>query len=244
MKKAFGKWSNTFPEAIEGFNNKYEEIIRSFKDAWGPILFTASILNPKLHHLSYMSGEEWESGMQWLKTKVGEQNEKTNRNFTEDVASQNSQDPSAYVANQVPRVALNRRPLRPNQARTRENPRNQIHNDNLTHTSDIDRMVDEAQNQETEIPEEFDELNEYVGNYIGKNFYSYIMWKHPHSELPNLQAVAQKVLSILTSSASTERQFSKSRRVLGYQRLKLLPSHVEDETIIVGNPNLTNTSFE
>lgn len=105
-------------------------------------------------------------------------------------------------------------------------------------------MVDEAQNQETEIPEEFDELNEYVGNYIGKNLYSYTMWKHPHSELPNLQAVAQKVLSILTSSASTERQFSKSRRVLGYQRLKLLPNHVEDETLIVGNPNLTNTSFE
>lgn len=65
VKKAFGKWSNTFPEAIKGFNNKYEEIIRSFKDAWGPILFTASILNPKLHHLSYMSVEEWESGMQW-----------------------------------------------------------------------------------------------------------------------------------------------------------------------------------
>lgn len=244
VKKSFGKLSDTFPEAIECFNTKYEEILRSFKDAWGPILFAASILNPKLHHLSYMSGEEWESGIQWLRTKVNEQKEKTNRNITEDVASQNSQDPSAYVANQVPRVALNRRPIRPNQARMRENQRNQIQNDNQPQNSDMDRMVDDAQNQEAEIPEEFDELNEYVGNYIRKNIYSYLMWKHPYSELPNLQAVAQKVLSILTSSASTERQFSKSRRILGYQRLKLLPSHVEDETLIVGNPNLTNESFE
>lgn len=244
IKKAFGKLSNIFPEAIESFNAKYEEILRSFKDAWGPILFAASILNPRLRHLTYMSGEEWESGMEWLRTKVNEQKAKANRNITEDVASLNSQDPSAYVANQVPRVALNRRPIRPNQVRARANPRNQIENDNPPHNSDLDRMVDDAQNQEIAIPEEFDELNDYIGNYIGKNNYSFQMWNRPYSELPNLQAVAQKVLSILTSSASTERQFSKSRRVLGYQRLKLLPSHVEDETIIVGNPNLTNESFE
>lgn len=63
-------------------------------------------------------------------------------------------------------------------------------------------MVDGAQNQEAEIPEEFDELIEYIGYYVGKSINSYLMWKRPHSELPNLQAVAQKVLSILTSSAS------------------------------------------
>lgn len=238
---AFNGLDDIYHEAVEKFNTKYNDISANYKGPWGDILFAATILNPKLKHKNILSTDEWQKGIAWLRKKVEDHKAEHLDNIAAEAASQSSQGPSAYVENQTPRIRLNRPPIRPHQTRNSSVlNRNSI--SRSVHSSVIDDLIDEIQDEPTTTDDQ-DEVNEYL-NYLGKPYISIDMWKNPPPTMPNLGAVAQKVLSMLTSSASTERQFSKTRRILGYQRLRLLPNHVEDETIIVGNPSLTRESFE
>ena len=67
----------------------------------------------------------------------------------------------------------------------------------------------------------------------------YEYWKSKlNTQLAVLANVALKVLSTLSSSASVEREFSSSRRALGFQRLKMNPEKVENIIMIVGNQEI------
>ena len=50
--------------------------------------------------------------------------------------------------------------------------------------------------------------------------------------------IAMEFLSIPSSSATAERQFSITGQSIGLQRLKMSEDHVEDSTIILLNPGI------
>lgn len=54
-------------------------------------------------------------------------------------------------------------------------------------------------------------------------------------------ALSRQVLKIITrpcASVSTERHFSLTGRIEGLRRLRLVPEHVADLAMIMGNPDL------
>ena len=57
-------------------------------------------------------------------------------------------------------------------------------------------------------------------------------------KLANLAEVALRILSIMCTSSSVEREFSASRRALGYQRLKMNTKKVEHVMMILGNHDI------
>ena len=59
-------------------------------------------------------------------------------------------------------------------------------------------------------------------------------------EQRNIANLAMNVDSIPTSSASAERELSKSKRFQGEHRVNLSGSRFEDQMIIAGNQSLTN----
>ena len=62
--------------------------------------------------------------------------------------------------------------------------------------------------------------------------------KRDSNESKYLNMVAIDILSILVSSASAERQFSKSKYALSDRRLSMTNSHVEDLNLILGNKEI------
>lgn len=67
----------------------------------------------------------------------------------------------------------------------------------------------------------------------------FLFWKNSYNtKLHPLAKVAFEILSIVVTSASTEREFSTCRRFLGFHRLSLSQDHIEDIALILGNPLL------
>ena len=55
-----------------------------------------------------------------------------------------------------------------------------------------------------------------------------------------LARAAIQILSVLSTSASVEREFSASRRAIGFQRLRMNPDKVENMIMIIGNPEIAD----
>jgi len=79
----------------------------------------------------------------------------------------------------------------------------------------------------------------YKANQVDDIIDLFDFWKGKlKTKMSTLANVAIQILSILSSSASVEREFSSSRRAIGFQRLRMHPNKVEDMMIIIGNPDI------
>ena len=68
----------------------------------------------------------------------------------------------------------------------------------------------------------------------------YDFWKKMNDgKFKILSKVAIEILSILVTSASSEREFSLTKRILGFRRLSMTQDHLEDLTLIVTNNEIS-----
>lgn len=58
-----------------------------------------------------------------------------------------------------------------------------------------------------------------------------------------IAGIALDYLAILASSSSSERQFYITGETIGLRRLKLSEDHIEDNTIIILNPDIARTIY-
>ena len=78
-----------------------------------------------------------------------------------------------------------------------------------------------------------------AGKHVPQKF-----WEENKSRLPKLSAIAQRIMAIIPSSASTERQFSCSKRIQGLCRVHLSDEMFEDQVLITSNPSLLEQAFD
>ena len=92
-----------------------------------------------------------------------------------------------------------------------------------------------------------DIFNEYLVSLIGfsgeENLLKYWMDKLDTNWRP-LAEIALDFLSIPSSSATAERQFSRTRISIGMSRLKLSEDHIEDSAILLMNEKIARPLFE
>ena len=82
-------------------------------------------------------------------------------------------------------------------------------------------------------------FEEYKKEIHISNLDLYEFWKNHMNLYPSLSEVAIEILSIQVTSASSERMFSVTRRILGYRRLSLSQDHVEDLALIMNNQEIS-----
>ena len=91
-----------------------------------------------------------------------------------------------------------------------------------------------SQNEPEKIFDEYKLIQE------DKNIDLYEFWKKLNNgKFSSLSKVAIEILSVLVTSASSEREFSVAKRILGYRRLSMTQDHVEDLSIIVTNNEIS-----
>ena len=66
---------------------------------------------------------------------------------------------------------------------------------------------------------------------------------HAH-DLPQLHAIARKVMSIIPSSAATERQFSLSKRLQGLHRCHMSDDLFEEQVLLTANASITTQVYD
>lgn len=242
VKAAFTS-TYTFHEAEEKFKEAYDLYMNKYMKEWSPILEAATILVPSNEAVSTLSAEQYSRGLEFLKNKVREYKAE-NYGLTREVANRNILPPSQEVENQIPRIHLSSR------AKEAARPIATLKSAELGpkrkgKASSVSKFINRrtnASSDRTQVSE--DEVNTYLSECAGKKKIGPEYWLEKHEDIPNLTMVAQDILSIIPASASTERQFSKSRRVLGYSRLQLNQNNLESEMMLVGNGELMKQSFE
>ena len=91
-------------------------------------------------------------------------------------------------------------------------------------------------------------IDEEIGIYLsccetGKHVPE-IFWQENESRFPKLSAIAKRIMAIIPSSASTERQFPCSKRIQGLRRVHLADEVFEDQVLITSNPSLLEQVFD
>ena len=91
-----------------------------------------------------------------------------------------------------------------------------------------------------------DELVSYINSSNGIHtdpleFDLWSFWYHNKDRWPILHSIAMKIFHIPASSASSERQFSKSKRIIGCLRLAMSQQKLEDQVLVAGNPEITES---
>lgn len=231
-----------FREAKEKFKEAYALHMDKYKKEWSPILEAATILVPSNEAVATLSAEQYSHGLEFLKNKVREYKAE-NYELTREVANRNALPPSQEVEDQFPRIHLSSR------AKVAARPiatQNSIEFGPKRKASSISKFISRRANASGENHAQVseDEVNTYLSESAGKKKIGPEYWLMEHEDIPNLTMVARDILSIIPASASTERQFSKSRRVLGYSRLQLNQNNLESEMMLVGNGELMKKSFE
>ena len=96
-----------------------------------------------------------------------------------------------------------------------------------------------------EIPDfQQDEFISYVNSSMGISvsptvFDLWSFWHQHKDSWPILHLIAMNIYHIPSSSASSERQFSKSKRIAGCLRLAMSPQKLQDQVLVASNPELT-----
>ena len=85
----------------------------------------------------------------------------------------------------------------------------------------------------------FEEYKKFKENHH-LDLYDY--WKKiSYNKFKKLSIVVVEILSIIDSSASSEKQFSISKSIIGYKILRLKIDHVHDLSIIKNNKDIPKT---
>ena len=86
---------------------------------------------------------------------------------------------------------------------------------------------------------EFYETHKRLGVAEPKRF-----WTDHAFDLPRLASIASRIMSVIPSSAATERMFSQSKRIQGLRRTQMAGTVLEDQVIIVSNPDLIQSAYD
>ena len=93
------------------------------------------------------------------------------------------------------------------------------------------------------------ELVSFINSTIGistnpTSFDLWSFWQQNKKRWPKLYSFAMNIYHIPASSASTERQFSKAKRIANSLRLAMSPQKLEDQIMVSNNSEITKEIFE
>ena len=69
-------------------------------------------------------------------------------------------------------------------------------------------------------------------------------WRDHALDMPRMTLIANRLMALVPSSASTERMFSQSKRIQGLRRTHMSENVFEDQVLIVSNPALIEVAYD
>ena len=88
-----------------------------------------------------------------------------------------------------------------------------------------------------------DEINAYIA-MLRPGLMPEQFWTQHEDDLPRLSTIARRIMSIIPSSAGTERTFSLSKRIQGLNRAHMSAQVSEDQVIISSNPEIAEQCYD
>ena len=226
-----------YNEAVTQWLEFYKEIVGNVKRVWSPFLEVACFLNPGLDHSEYLTisdrertREYIEQPRDWLnmtlKSAVVQVSESRVRKRQTVKTFYNTHIGSGRVSvttvtEQEASRPKKTSPLRELMKKTGQQSERQ-HNSNTT---------------------VYDEFNLYTG-LMCSGADPEEFWEQNAERLPHLGGIAQHIMAIIPSSASTERIFSSSKRIQGLRRAHMRREVFEDQIIICSNEELAEAAYD
>ena len=234
--------TRTFSNAFDKWVIYYNEIVNETRKNWEPLLEVACFLHPGLMHSSLISHHEMVKVIKYLTTNTNEWSELAclsaiKQNSNVNVRRQNIH---AYYTLNI----------------EESNLISDLHPDNITERSsssssqtgnallDLMSLINNKEEPQQDNITIHDEINAYRSMCIPGRLEPVSFWSEHSSQLPRLSLIAKKIMSIIPSSAATERQFSVSKRIQGLNRVHMGDDIFQDQVILTSNPDVTEQVYD
>lgn len=227
----------SYREPVKVWIDYYENTVQLCRRQWFPLLETACFLHPGLNHAKLLTTSDRVEIAQFLETNH------TWADLTmvpafERALHERAPTQTETTAVYHPRTDPLRRPANPLVVARQPASTPSPNKDALSSLMDDERLEQTHRSQTVK-----DEINAYLA-MIRPGLMPEQFWMHHEEDMPRLSTIARRLMSIIPSSAGTERTFSLSKRVQGLHRAHMLPRVFEDQIIICANPEIAETSYD
>ena len=225
--------NTSYREPVKVWIDYYEKTVQLCRRQWFPLLEVACFLHPGLNHAKLLTTSDRVEIAQFLETNHTWADLTMMPAFERALherATTQSETTAVYHARTDPlrRTAnptiVARQPVRTKDA--------------------LSSLMECEQLEQTRRAETIkDEINAYLA-MVRPGLMPEQFWMQHDEDMPRLSTIARRLMSIIPSSAGTERTFSLSKRIQGLHRAHMLPQVFEDQIIICANPELADSSYE
>ena len=235
--KRLSEKSVDYVEYFQTWSKYYNNIVSETKKNWYPLLEVATFLHPGLNHAQLISKQERIDVLNFLKrdynkwctiTELSALSQSFNSYSRPSVGTKTNFSFQVQNTNYLGRKEVL-------EASKKKN--NNALLDLMTMIGDNTPATETAMNIR-------DEINIYESLCARGRLEPVSFWKENALKLPRLASIAHKIMSIIPSSASTERQFSTSKRIQGLSRAHMNDNVFEDQIILTANLDITNQVYD
>lgn len=230
------KKGKTYLEAFQKWQTYYNQVLTETKNNWSPLLEVACFLHPGLNHEVLLNHYDMELIFNFFANENGKWSCITQNSAILQLSNSNpkSKKVNTYYSLDIKDIDIS--------IKKKKEKKDDVKDDALF---EMMSLVKDDENLQTENENRtiYEEINVYkaqciIGKYMPNQF-----WKEKSFQLPKLAEIANKIMSIIPSSASTERQFSCSKRIQGLRRAHMCDDVFEDQVLIASNPEITEQVY-
>ena len=223
-----------YMEAVQAWADYYQRTVVTCRKQWYPLLEVACFLHPGLTHSRFLTSGD--------RIEIASFLEK-NHSWT-DITLLPAMDRA--MRERVPSPAPTTAVYHPRTGKLQEaqvpSERKEFHSDKdafrslMDHDTPTNSQMPRAQTIK-------DEISAYIA-MLRVGLMPEQFWPLHTEDLPRLSTIAGRIMSIIPSSAGTERTFSVSKRIQGLHRAHMSKNVFEDQVIVCANAELAEQAFD
>ena len=219
---------------LKEWNKYYWKIYEETKHNWEPLLEVACFLHPGMDHNKLITLDDRTKIVNFLLNNH-QWNDCTKISAIQRSFEANTKNRSKIK--QIYRMEINNNvkvtTLKIEKKETENSPfaklMNHIHNNKKENLNDKSLL---------------DEISSYNSLCSPGAYEAVEFWKTHFEEFPKLSIIANRILALIPSNASVERQFSVSKRIEGIRRACLNDETLEDQVLITSNQEITISVYD
>ena len=228
----------SYAEVFDHWKDYYKKLVSEAKQSWHPLLEVATFLHPGLVHRTILSQTDMQCVIEFLQSNDGTWKAATILQAIRQAADSKMTPRTVETYYHFPAVE-ELQSIKIPSSRPMNNVNVQTH-DALTDLMNLSNaMTPSEPAQTTTIGQE---INAYLA-YCQAGLSPVSFWRENQSRFPKLSNIANKIMSIIPSSAATERQFSSSKRLQGLRRAHMNEEVFEDQVLLGSNPEIAEELF-
>ena len=235
--RTFASQCADFNAVFSQWDSYYRDIVDQTKRNWHPLLEVACFLHPSLQHGTLLNTQELECVTRFLLSAVNWVNITRPSAVAQTMRAPVRRDDTHLDYELVMPPSPVRIPPAPCEGQSSARRRER--------TSALASMMSFVPGAEdTSRKSIHDELAAYRAMCRAGKVLPVSFWNEHAHDLPQLHSIAQKVMSVIPSSAATERQFSLSKRLQGLHRCHMSDDLFEDQVLLSANVGITTQIYD